>query len=1629
MADNSFQAALDFIRAKADSERGKGGLFERLMKAYFQKDRYYQQRFANVQTYHEWTLEQDDEDGTDIGIDLVAEEADGSGYCAIQCKCYDADTRIYMNHLESFIAVSSKTKYVSRIFVSTAAGFGPNAERLLKNQNPPVQRIFQPDLERSAVDWPDLARMNPEELARRKPYDLRPHQQEAMDNVLKGFETHDRGKMIMACGTGKTFNALRIAESEQLAGKGGRVLYLVPSIALLGQSMREWAEQRELKHRYIGVCSDRKAGYDEAESQLHELEIPVTTDEAKISAELQKTDGGKMTVVFSTYHSLEIIAKAQENGAPEFDLILCDEAHRTTGVERDPEKISHFNLVHDNERIQARKRLYMTATPRLYTEAAQTRAREHDIGIYSMDDETVYGPEFHRLSFSKAVNMNLLSDYKVVIFAVSEGAETDEPFLEAEGERGAVSITDATKIVGCWKALHNPEHDEPGQEKRLSRAIVFTRLIKNSEAFRDNFMPVVERAIELEQEQQEQESDPLPSGYECATEHVDGKDDALKRKTLIEWLKRGEDKSKRDNADCRILSNARCLSEGVDVPALDAVIFIEPKRSIIDIVQAVGRVMRKFEGKQDGYIILPVACPAEADGAQILDDNERFKPVWDVLQALRAHDERLDAEINQIDLNKQKPKRIVTPPDPNFLRERGEGYGEDDPDDQGQGQLFKTFNVPPGAIYAKIVEKCGDRKYWEKWASDVAEIFKRTTERIEGMLSPGLPPTRSGGAAELKEWFSEFHNELRSSINDSITEENARDMLAQHIVMKPVFEAIFEGYDFANRNPVAKALESLRSDFSDYGLEDETKSLARFYESVQNRIRGLDNSEGRQTVLKELYEKFFQIAFKKDADRLGIVYTPVEIIDFILHSADDILRSEFGRTISDEGVHILDPFAGAGLFLARLLQSKLIRGEDLERKFQQELYANEILLLAYYIAAVNIEEAYRGRLDEGAEYAPFKGIALTDTFNIKPNENEDAPQTDEANLQLGAVDFWMAENKERIDNLKDKEIDVIVGNPPWSAGQKNAAENNPNLFYPVMTKRIEETYVAQSTASNKKPLYDSYKMAIRWASDRIQKRGVAAFVTSGTWIEGNADTGIRSCFADEFSSVYVLNLRGDLRTSGERLKKEGGNIFGSILTGPAITLLVKNPDAKHDGCRIRYSALDDYLTTVEKRENLNEIRSINGIDDWRDIQPNRFHEWVNQRSEAFQKMYPIGTRDTKYGRADDAIFQLYSLGIITKKDAYMYNFSKETCAENARLMTESYLAALDEIAPIEKPSVNDVNAVTLKHRSRIKWDHQLKDSLRRKKSARFNVGHIQNVAYRPFVATNCYANYVLIASKAQQDRIFPDTESENRVICVPARGGKASFSLLMTDTLPDLHYVGDAQCFPRWRYEEPEGGIRGMRTERIDNISDSALFAFRSRYGGGVSSVTKDDIFYYVYGVLHSPEYRERFANDLSKELPRVPMAPDPRSGSGTGFHAFASAGRELAELHLGYETCDEFPLTAHLSRRDLSDTGGLHAGDCIIDKKMKFADKAAKESLVVNSRLTLSGIPADAHRYVVNGRSPLEWLIDRYQVKKDKLSGIVNDANAWFADDPTALVSAIKRAVHVSVESARIIDALPPIE
>ena len=1279
------QGVLNQLRESATSQYLIGNEFERLMKQYLSVDPLYKERFTDVYLWKEWAANRTEYDGVDIGIDLVARESNGE-YCAIQCKCFAEDTRVTKPQIDSFIAASAAEVFTKRILVHTSSELGANVRRTIEPLGADFQVIGYGHLASRQIDWPDLRQEAPEQLDYRpERFSLRPHQQEAFDDVINGFKESDRGKLIMACGTGKTFTALRIA--EEIAGIGGRVLYLVPSLGLFSQAMREWVEQQGVQHRYIGICSDTSAGKKSEDVPIQELEIPVTTDPQKVSEALEETDKDAMTVVFCTYHSLPIVESAQEQGAPAFDIVLCDEAHRTTGIEEAGEETetSPFVLVHNADRIRSKKRLYMTATPRLYTEGAKAKAANHHIEVFSMDDPDTYGPEFHRLPFSRAVEQQLLSDYKVVILTMYE-PDADATLQGYVGAGGSeINITDATKFVGCWRALQNPEgKSDDATNQPLTRAIAFNNTIRNSKRLAEHWNGVVESAIEQMPEDQR------PINFECETQHVDGQHNAFDRKTRIEWLKGGADGA------CRILSNARCLSEGIDVPALDAVIFMTPKNSHVDIVQAVGRVMRKAPGKQYGYIILPVAIPPGTDPADALDNNERFAAVWNVLRALRSHDDRLNAEINKIDLNKAPTDRILFP----------SGGGDGDEDDQALQQLisFGMAEIPPQDIYAKIVERCGDRRYWESWAKDVADIFQRVVVRIENLLDN---PDNDA----LREWFDSFHAELQSSINPSVTRNDAIDMMSQHLLTRPVFNALFENYDFASGNPVSIALDNLRKDFGEFGLEDETRDLEGFYESVQMRARGIDNSEGRQRILLELYEKFFAAALKKETERLGIVYTPVEVVDFILHSADYVLRQEFCRSLSDEGVHVLDPFAGAGIFLARLLQSDLIQAPDLERKYRDELHANELVLLAYYIASVNIEESFRGRREEDTSYEPFNGIVLTDTFNL--NKKGEPPTL--------FPKEWLPGNNTRAEHQQNQKIEVIVGNPPWSAKQRSAADDNPNVEYPALKDRIKQTYAKYSTVTNKNSLYDTYKMAIRWASDRIkehgQKQGVVAFVTNGSWIDGNVDAGVRACLAKDFSSIYVLNLRGNQRTQGEQSLREGGKVFGQGSRAPvAITILVKNPNTTHDECRIYYRDIGDYLSREQKLAALAEAGSISGFTNWEEIAPNEHYDWIGQRSEIFQQFYPMGSEDARRGRTDDAIFGLYSQGVKTGKDAYIYNFSRDACAENAQRMTQDYLNALHEL---EENAELRVDEAMSRHSSNITWDSHLEGNLQRLRTPQF----------------------------------------------------------------------------------------------------------------------------------------------------------------------------------------------------------------------------------------------------------------------------------------------------------------------
>ena len=1492
---NGFESSLEYIRAKARSAAEKGLLFERLMKRFLEEDLFYRQRFSQVWLWGEWVKEMSDHPDfqfkfpvgkRDFGIDLVArlnpEGPDGTeGYCAIQCKCFDSDKRISKDDIQKFLAATNdQVLFPKLLWIDTGYHeWGVMAAAIKESAGDRLNVLNYRDLSGSPFDWPDLASESPEALRRKKgTFNLKPHQRRAKEEVIQGFETQDRGKLIMACGTGKTFTALRIAES--IAGKGGTVLYLVPSISLAQQSMREWSNHQKLPHRYIGICSDTSAGIGEEETRLQELEIPVTTDPSRIAVALKKEAAQYLTVVFCTYQSLELVQRAQDEGAPAFDLALCDEAHQTTGVigsggaKGKMREMSPFVLIHHEDRVRATRRLYMTATPRLYTEEAKGKAKEDAIRVFSMDDEKTYGPEFHRLSFSQAVDESLLTDFRVVVLGLREENEIEVLHsYQARKVEGwdEIQLGEVTQMVGCWQALKNPNNKRKNATP-LGRVIAFTNSIKMSKRYESHWEGIIEEAAERMAKEGKIED------YRCRIRHVDGTQNAATRRKLIDWLKESQDK------DCRILVNARCLSEGVDVPALDAVIFLEGRKSHVDIVQAVGRSMRQSKGKEYGYIIIPVAVPEGVSPESVLDDNERFSAVWKIVNALRAHDEKFNAEINQISLGK-KPDRIIF------------DTVSDEETNQIQSEqallTLERVRFPPDAFYAKLVQKCGQRQYWENWAKDVANIFTRLTFRIQKLLE-------NQDQQNLQNKFNAFHQVLKKSIHESVTREGAIDMLTQHIITGPVFDALFDQY-FSAGNPVASALNQLQKDFERTGLQSETRDLEGFYESVRARIKGITEIEGRQKLLMELYEKFFATALKKEADRLGIVYTPVEIVDFILHSTDYILRNEFGSSLGDENVHILDPFTGTGIFLSRLLHSGLIPYQDMFRKYKSEMHANEIVLLAYYIAAVNIEEAFRGKQTKKkgnkVEYVPFNGIVLTDTFNLRAADH----LISSVNNQK-TPDFPKWENKwkqafgERADNQNELPIQVIVGNPPWSAGQRSSADNNPNADYPDLEARIADTYAALSTSTRKASLYDYYKMAIRWASDRIGDQGVVAFVTNGSWIDGNVDSGVRACLEKEFSNVYVLNLRGNARTSGESRRSEGDNVFGQGSRAPvAITIFVRNPNAYNNKCHIYYHDIGDYMSREDKLSILHAACSIAGIEKWTEIKPNHHHDWINQRDESFQEFIPIGSKETKLNRSEESVFQLYSQGYSTHRDAYSHNYSLEDCSENGRLMVENYMSALEEL------QVNDdilVNDLVSKHSNNLCWDRELKNNLKRKKTVAYSICNIWVTQYRPFVKLHSYVEYVLANSKYRMDEIFPKSDTENKVICVHGSGGKNLFSTLLADSMPDLGFVSACQCFPRWRYSKPnEQEKSGLDLEagqdsRVDNVTDWALGKFQEYYQD--STINKDRIFDYVYGILHSQSYRAKYANDLNKQIPRVPFAPD--------FYSYANAGRELGQLHLGYD-------------------------------------------------------------------------------------------------------------------------------
>ena len=1658
---SALDALLDEYRARARSEREKGTLFEELTRQFLLHDARFAHQFKEIYLWSEWPERRTG----DTGIDLVAIPVrDGEGPVAIQCKFYGLGHRIQKADIDSFLSASGKEPFGRRIVVDTSgAPWGKNAQDAIEGQQIPVSRITLADLRDSDIDWRTYSLGSTQAPKTRERKVPRDHQVRARSAVMSGFEEHDRGTMVMACGTGKTFTALTIArEFVEKEGGTARILFAVPSLALLKQTLDDWAAEADGSFTAWAVCSDTKvsssARNDTAEESAVDLPIPATTDGQRLADSLDANNATEgLQVVFATYQSIEVIHRAQEIAGDEwrdFDLIICDEAHRTTGATLTGEDESAFTKIHSDEFIRRAKTLYMTATPRIFAENAKNRASEKDAILTSMDDQETYGPVFFRLGFGQAVKENLLTDYKVIILTVSE-EEVSQHYQAIAEMGGELNLDTAAKLTGCWNALAKRKNrgsdvDYGEDHAPMRRAVAFCKDIKASKAVATQFPDLVNGPFGLSDLSNDDASDNLQ--VECR--HVDGTMNAAVRAREMDWLTEGAGTD--EVPVCRILTNARCLSEGVDVPTLDAVLFLSPRKSQVDVIQAVGRVMRRAEGKDFGYIILPVAVPVGMAPERALDDNKRFQVVWQVLKALRAHDERLDAAINSMELNGQGPENIIVEqvslekakkqddplggaaPDGDEAGAGSSGSGADGVTRGIQGQLTLLPSDWKESVFGRIVKKVGSSLYWEDWSKDIATVADRYIHLIDRLLED----------PERQDAFQEFVNALRATLNPAVDNESAVEMLAQHILTAPLFDAMFPDHSFSKQNPVSRAMNTIVEMLASHSMfENERRELDSFYRAMVERIEAVHTLAGKQEIMRTLYDRFFSQAFPRMSERLGIVFTPVEVVDFIIRSADDAMRTAFGQSLGEPGVAIIEPFAGTGTFVARLLQLGVIPPEALEHKYKNEIFANEFVLLSYYIASINIEQVYHQvRAEQGMDegYVEFPGMTLTDTFQLHEGD--------------GTIteDFeGLAANNERAKAEKDSAITVIVMNPPYSAGQKDENDNNKNLAYPRLDERIAATYAARSTATLKNSLYDSYFRALRWASDRIGERGVIAFVSNSSFVDGNSADGVRLSLQEEFSQIFIYDLKGNQRTSGERSRREGGKIFGSgSRTGVAITILVKDPT--HSGpAEVFYAEAEDYATRQEKLDQIRSFQSIEGISSaeaFRSITPNQHGDWISTRDERFATFQEIGNKSLKGKEATPSVFRQFSRGLTTSRDAWCYNYSRQEVVCNMQRLISNYNDKVDQ-------HFTSTNVTT--DATQINWTHQLLCDLDRAKKHQFKHSAMRRGLYRPFCFQHIYFAWEMNNRTYQLPQLFPNPTHPN-LLFVVSQGDIAKLGPLMTDVLPDLHLVGDSQAFALYSWEplsptsgsEPdlfadlatssESRADGAATassldfsrpigdqipvildgyRRVDNVTDATLASYREHYGD--AGITKEDIFFYVYALLHHPEYRERYEDDLKKMLPHIPRA--------AGFHTYAGVGRELADLHVNYERVEPY--------LSVQEEASLHAPADpweryrIGERKMRFPKLGRRDKdftrLEYNDYVTLTGIPAEAQGYSISGRSPLEWIIDRYHVKTDKASGIVNDPNDFLREQgrPDAVVDLIKRLVTVSMRTQELLATLPKLE
>jgi len=1562
--NKSFGDVLTKIRQESKNSVELGRKFEELTLNFLREDRVYSQRFKSVSLWENW----EHKDGRDTGIDLMAEEQNGD-WCAIQCKCYDENGKLSYPMVTTFVGKAASLakkhrKTVNLILVYTGDDFTVHTEKILDDAR--CHTIFKTELEASHMDWSQYPK-----IMAKTPKNLRQHQKNALKDVIEKLPRYDRGQLIMACGTGKTLTSLRIV--EKWAGTGKLVLYLVPSIALINQTMREWSENAVLKHSYIGVCSDTTVGVnprDNEEVSINELSIPPTTDYRQLKDQLNNLSKNSMNVIFSTYHSIDVVSKAL-NGKS-VDVVLCDEAHRTTGLEEE----SYFTKIHNDKNLIAKKRIYMTATPKMYTDTAKERARkQYGKEPNSMDDRQKFGPRFHTYSFPQAVDDGLLADFIIRVPVISKDdllRYQQESIVEEHGE----TIDERVLLAAVWHGLNHAGVDVHDTRKGvLQKVIAFAGSIKGSQEFAGSYKGkrptpdeqrysdkikncevkyVPNRSFVNTVKQYEEKSDER-TGNTVTVRHIDGKQRSHIRSEKLKWL----NESAKTPKECRILSNARCLSEGVDIPSLDGVIFLQPRKSKTDVIQAVGRVMRKPPGKKYGYVILPVVVPGGSTPEEILADSKPWSAVWQVLNALRSHNPNFSQRINRLQLHRgggtsttpELPVEIIY-----------------------MGSLTNHVLAPAltHKITTEMVLHCGDREYYESKARELGEKARRIRQVIEEQYNNKNPM--------ILDTVDNLCGGLRVIINESIDESQTIDVLAQHHALSQVFDVLFPK-EFRTANPVAKALDDA---IQKIGMSKELQQFEMFYESVRNEIRNFKGGNSKQNYIKKIYGNFMLGFDKKKSEAHGIVYTPDEIIDFIIHSVEYVLRNEFKTGFDENNVKILDPFTGTGAFITRLLESKVITPHRIKTKLKNDIWANEISLLAYYVAAINIEYVTKV-VTKSVTRTPYTNLNYTDTFNHNPRYRLDKMHR----RRMARLDGEIGKVHDKIQKSNWEHIHIIMSNPPYKAGQSKFDEDNANVDYPDLDKRIADTYLLKSTTRNKRQLYDLYIRAIRWASDRVGSSGVIGFVTNGSFIKSDIGSGIRACLEEEFDKVWCYDLRGNANTFGELRKEEGEGVFGAGSKSPvSITILVKKSEKSK--CVIYYKDIGNGLSRDKKLNIIQKNKSIKNVR-WQCVTPDKHYDWVEQRDDSFSDYMPIGSKDSKKSKKDiirtkritNPMFKIYSLGIITGRDDWAYNYSKNDVSKNMK----------KHIEYCNKQNPRKIN-IKLIDKTEARWSITLTERLLKNKP-KFDIKNIRPAIYKPFFKQYMYFDYTYNENHYQIKKLFPNSKTKNLSIIIPSKL-RSKYSVYVSDLMPDAHVIGINQVFSFYYFDEA-----GVRHE---NITDATLKYYQKYYKN--KKITKMNIFEYVYSMLHHDGYRQKFKNNLSKELPHIPMAP--------AFLTFCKIGRKLINLHLNYDN------NAHI-KQGISKMGKPK----FVPKKfvkIAFGPKNNKTVICDCKTIVFDNVPKTDYR--VGGRTPLDWLVEKYKRVQNKESKIIN--NPLESMTGKEVIELIYKLVYVGLESDRLIGCLP---